>query len=441
MTGEWHWIEATAEERALVPTLEALLALPREPAAPPNRLRRVHRMQFAGATCFLKEYRGTQWKNLLRNQFSAPGARSDAEREALVTAELRAAGVRTPRPIGWGVYRGTQYYLCGLLEGTPVAEFAAQLLPPGAARDLARFAGGLFAQGFALPDLSPDHVYVHTRNAGFLDFGVLDLHNGTTATRVADRRALRRMLRRWLPLVRVVGRTAALRFASRACTSASLSRGETRQLITGLPAPADGSQYERPGKSAAYATRNRARHRRELELLGAVWPGAAGDVVLDVPCGAGRLLPFLRERGCTAVWADAAVAMIATARAAAGDAAPDAVRADACALPFADRSVDGVVMFRFLHHLPEQQARIALAEAARVARRHVTVSFFHPCSVHGLARRIGTWLRGAEVGRHAVGLGALRGWMGRQGYELRVVRAQLPWVRDFWVASFVRREA
>ena len=51
MTGEWHWIEATAAERALVPTLEALLALPREPAAPPNRLRRVHRLQFAGATC------------------------------------------------------------------------------------------------------------------------------------------------------------------------------------------------------------------------------------------------------------------------------------------------------------------------------------------------------------------------------------------------------
>lgn len=439
MTGEWHWIEATANERALVPTLEALLALPREPAAPPNRLRRVHRLQVAGATCFLKEYRGTQWKNRLRNHFSAPGARSDAEREALVTVELRTAGVRTPRPLGWGVHRGTQYYLCGLLEGETVAERATQGVPPGAARDLARFTGGLFVQGFALPDLSPDHVYVRARDDGGLDFGILDLHNGTTCTRGADRRALRRMLRRWLPLARIVGRTAAVRFASRTCTSAGLSRREARQLIAGLPAPADGSQYERPGKSDAYATRNRARHHRELGLLGAVWPGATGDAVLDVPCGAGRLLPFLRERGCTALWADAAGAMLATARAGAGDAAPPAVRADACALPFADRSVDGVVMFRFLHHLPAPQARTALAEAARVARRHVTVSFFHPCSVHGLARRVRSSLRGTELGRHATGLGTLRTWMGQQGYELHAVRAQLPMVRDFWVASFVRR--
>lgn len=440
MSGEWHWIEATAAERSHAPTLESLLALPREPAAPPNRLRQVHRLQFAGATCYLKEYRGTQWKNLLRNQFSAPGARGDAEREALVTADLRAAGVRTPRPIGWGVHRGTQYYLCGLLEGATIAEFARSSVTPGAARDLARFAGGLFALGFALPDLSPDHVYVRHGDDGALDFGVLDLHNGTTATRGADRRALRRMLRRWLPLVRVVGRTAALRFACRTCASAGLPRDEARQLLANLPAPADGSRYERQGRSTAYATRNRKRHRRELALLGAVWPGAVGDAVLDVPCGAGRLLPFLQERGCTAIWADAAGAMIATARAGAGAGSPPAVRADACALPFADRSVDGVVMFRFLHHLPAAAARTALAEAARVANRHVTVSFFHPCSVHGLARRLGTWLRGTGAGRHAVALGTLREWMGQHGYELRAVRAQLPMARDFWVASFVRRE-
>lgn len=439
MTGEWHWIEATAAERALVPTLEALLALPREPAAPPNRLRRVHRLQFAGATCFLKEYRGTQWKNLLRNQLSAPGARSDAEREALVTAELQAAGVRTPRPIGWGLHRGTQYYLCGLLEGATVVEFAGHGVPPGAARELARFTGGLFAQGFALPDLSPEHVYVVARQGGSWDFGVLDLHNGTTCTRKVDQRALRRMLRRWLPLATSVGRAASVRFAARVCASAGLPRRQVRQLLESLPAPADGSRYERPGKSAAYATRNRSRHHRELALLDAVWPGAEGETVLDVPCGAGRLLPFLQARGCGVVWADASVAMIATARDGAGGAAPHAVRADAGALPFADGSVDGVVMFRFLHHLPAAAARAALAEAARVARRHVTVSFFHPCSVHGLSRLIRARLRGADIGRHAVGLGRLRTWMAQFGYELRAVRAQLPLVRDFWVASFVRR--
>lgn len=439
MTGEWHWFEATAVERALVPSLDAVLALPREAAAPPNRLRRVHRLQVAGTTCFLKEYQGTQWKNRLRNQFSAPGARSDAEREALVTCELRAAGVRAPRPLGWGVHHGMQYYLCAQLEGQSVAQLAVRGLPAGAARELARFAGGLFAQGFSLPDLSPDHVYVCEGDEGARDFGVLDLHNGSTCTRGTDRRALRRMLRRWLPLVGTVGRGAALRFALRTCASAGLSRPETRRLVASLPAPADGSQYERAGKSRAYAGRNRSRHRRELDLLQAVWPGAVGDAVLDVPCGAGRLLPFLRERNCSVAWADAALAMLATARAEAGAGAPPAVRADACALPFADRSVDGVVMFRFLHHLHASSARLALAEACRVARRHVTVSFFHPCSVHGMVRRIRAWLRGAETGRHAVTLGSLRKWMGEHGYELHAVRAQLPMVRDLWVASFVRR--
>ena len=439
MTGEWHWLEATAAERAAVPTLASLLALPRESAAPPNRLRRVHRLRVGDTTCYLKEFHGTQWKNRLRNRFTSPGALSDAQREALVTVELRSAGVRTPRPLGWGESGGRQYYLCAELEGDPVSRLAMAGVPPGAARTLARFAGNLFAQGFALPDLSPEHVYARSGADGALDLGVLDLHNGTTRTRTCDRRALQRMLRRWLPLAATVGRTTSLRFAWRVCTGAGLHGAGARNLLAGLPVPADGSQYERPGKSSAYASRNPSRTRRELELLGAVWPGVQGESVLDVPCGAGRLLPFLRQRGATVLWADASHAMLATARERAGDPAVPAVRANAVALPFADGAVDGIVMFRFLHHLPPQVARTALAEAARVARRHVTVSFFHPCSVHGIVRGLRAASRRGDVGRHAVSLGRLRGWMEQCGYELHAVRAQLPLVRDFWVASFVRQ--
>ena len=83
---------------------------------------------------------------------------------------------------------------------------------------------------------------------------------------------------------------------------------------------------------------------KERALLERVWPGRSGERVLDLPCGAGRLLPFLRARGHEVAQADGALAMLQEA-VARGQRGQLQVQADALQAPFVDRAVDGVVMF------------------------------------------------------------------------------------------------
>jgi len=204
------------------------------------------------------------------------------------------------------------------------------------------------------------------------------------------------------------------------------------------------SRYERePGYALRYRDRRfrtgtgAGTDRRERRALAALLRQAEfGDGPwLDAPCGAGRLLPFLQERGHRAAQLDGAFAMLQQT-ANTGARAGLCVQGDALQLPFADDAVDGVVMFRFLHHLPPDAARQAIAEACRVARRFVVVSFFHPCSVHHARRRLAQ-LTGAPATRFALSLGAVRAAAARHGFRLERSAAQLPFARDLWVAAFV----
>jgi SAM-dependent methyltransferase len=206
-----------------------------------------------------------------------------------------------------------------------------------------------------------------------------------------------------------------------------------------LPPFATAARYEAPGKSDAYATRNPARTARELALLARVWPGRPDESVLDLPCGAGRLLPFLHERGHRVVQADGAFAMLRQARAR-GERPVPAAQADALATPFADGAFDGVVMFRFLHHLSPAVRRQAIAEACRTARRFVVTSFFHPCSVHHLQRCLRR-LGGAAPTRFVVTKHTLAAEFAAHGFRLATTAAELPYARDLWVVSFVRAGA
>jgi SAM-dependent methyltransferase len=200
-------------------------------------------------------------------------------------------------------------------------------------------------------------------------------------------------------------------------------------------------RYDVPGRSAGYATRNPTRHRAELALLARVWPAAVENAgpaptVLDVPCGAGRLSTFVGGRGGRWIGADRAAAMLTQARAAG---AGPLVHADARAMPFRDAAVDGVVVFRFLHHLERDAAHAVVAEAARVARAFVVVSFFHPVSAHGVVRTIRTWLSGRSRTRHALTCGRLDGWLAVHGFERCAAAAQSPFLRDLWIVAYRRR--
>ena len=386
-------------------------------------------------------FAGTQWKNRLRNRLTAPRGRDDAEREAAMTQALRAAGIEAPRPLATArTADGIAYYLCAPLPGRPLRELLGLgLITPTRARIVASFCGDVLHRGFHLPDLSADHVFIRLEIA-FLHFGLLDLHNGTLRQEgPPPRRLLVRVLRHFGRSVRELRLPwpHVLRFSVRLLRAAGRG-GEARAILRRLPPFDTAARYQQGGKARDYAERNPQRHGRELALLRSVWPGQAGETVLDCPCGAGRLLPMLQDgNGHRVLWADGALAMLQQARLGLCG-APPCLQADALRLPLLDGAVDGVVMFRFLHHLPPADLRQALAEACRVARRFLVVSFFHPCSLHGLSRRARDLLRRRAPTRYAVSQSHLRRLLAAHGFAPWRHAAQLPYLQDLWVASFVR---
>jgi len=436
----WQLWTDDAEERRLFADLAATRRLASEPAGPGNRLRQVVRIRHGAQTYYLKQFRRTQWKNRLWFAATAPRAGDDAERERLVTNALRAAGFDAPRPVAGGRDGAQSFYLCAELAGTSCRDLLAAGQADAALwRAVARHMGTLLARGFWLPDLSAEHVFARRDGAGWR-LAVLDLHNGRLgAPGRVPRRVVRRVLRRCERSVRglPIAWPTALRFVVQLLRAAGLRGDAVRAVLGTLPPLSTAARYERRGKSAAYAGRNPRRAARELDLLQQVWPGRAGESVLDLPCGAGRLAAWLVEdRGHSLVQADGALAMLRQART--GNAAGDRlVQADALCMPFADRCVDGVVMFRFLHHLDGDRRRLAIAEACRVAQRFVTVSFFHPCSFHHLQRRLRR-LTGAAPTRFVVTRGRLASEFAPHGFRLVAHAAERPFARDLWLASFER---
>ncbi|MFL5337559.1 MAG: class I SAM-dependent methyltransferase [Geminicoccaceae bacterium] len=90
----------------------------------------------------------------------------------------------------------------------------------------------------------------------------------------------------------------------------------------------------------------------------------AGRSVLDVGCGGGRLLGWLRREGAAPMGLDPGVAELARARAEAPGVPLVAGRGEA--LPFASGRFDLVLFFNSLHHVPLTLQWQALTEAARV---------------------------------------------------------------------------
>lgn len=436
----WTFLEADAEERQCFCDAAQLGGLERWPAAPENRYRRVLRLEVLGRTYYLKEFDQTLWKNRLRNRWTQPRSWLDAEREAGVTAWLRERGVPTPRPVLMGSQGARSWYLCAALAGHSLSHWQREGgLSWEELHAAARFLGGALAQGAWLPDASPDHVYLDREVApGAPDrLALLDFHNGVCG-RKPDRKLLRRVLRRFHRFAQqeCIPRLRAMRFAAQLLRSAGL-QGSLRRLLEGL-APLDThGRYEVAGRSGRYRRRNPKRAAREAELLEAVWIGKPGDRVLDAPTGTGRLLESMAQRqGLRMVGSDRAWAMLREARARCPGV--PLIQSDALGLGFLDRSFEGVIVFRFLHHLEESLAKEALREASRLAQDYVLVTFFHPYSLHACSRRLKELLRGRARTRFGLRPSILRCWMGELGFELVHLKADAAYRKDLWMASFRR---
>jgi SAM-dependent methyltransferase len=215
------------------------------------------------------------------------------------------------------------------------------------------------------------------------------------------------------------------------------------QAIVSIP-----SRYERVKRryrDAAVATsydaarflsaRGQKRHRLTLAAIQRAFDKAAslGTPIrscLDLPCGTGRLFPWLVQQRLRFVGADISLEMMQTAGrkenvTSGGRISPALVQCDGESLPLKSRSLDGVLCIRFMFHVPRAVRIRMLREMARVSRRWLIVDIRHCynarwcfrklCHGMGVAHHMGeVWSRGslrgeaAEAGLQVVGIFAPR---------------------------------
>lgn len=154
----------------------------------------------------------------------------------------------------------------------------------------------------------------------------------------------------------------------------------------------------------ALSQANTATHGREVRCirrgLAAVVPGSH---VLDLPCGAGRMLPPLLEMGFNVTEADTSRHMLEQARARLQreNLTPDRVHfevADALDTGLPSKSFDAVVCNRLFHHLREPDVRRrCLCELARISRGPVIVSFFCSLALDAIFSRVLRLLSGRHL--------------------------------------------
>jgi ubiquinone/menaquinone biosynthesis C-methylase UbiE len=104
------------------------------------------------------------------------------------------------------------------------------------------------------------------------------------------------------------------------------------------------------------------------QVFGHVLGDLDGLEVLDVGCGAGTLVRWLRSAGARVKGAECGVEMRRRAIEADPDHAGDYVDAEGQDLPFDDGSFDAVIYSYSLHHVPTEAIPTALREARRVLR-------------------------------------------------------------------------
>jgi SAM-dependent methyltransferase len=159
---------------------------------------------------------------------------------------------------------------------------------------------------------------------------------------------------------------------------------------------------------------------------------------LDVPAGEGRMTRYLQSMGFHAVGADLSLEMTALGQRRGMPAGSSVVGDIEGRLPFIDESFDLVLCWRLLHHLPSQELLMEVfKELARVSKKWVVLSFFHPISLHNFSRIVNRLLgskswRFTHHHRHIIRTG--------RAANLKPcgIQAQAPFLRDLWAAAFLK---
>ncbi len=109
------------------------------------------------------------------------------------------------------------------------------------------------------------------------------------------------------------------------------------------------------------------------------------SLILDIPCGYGRLTAPLTVKGFRVIGGDISPAMVKIVKL---ELKIPAVNLSIFDLPFRDGAFDAVLTWRLFHHFDFNQVEKALREIARVARDFVIFSFYRENVLHKIERKL-----------------------------------------------------
>lgn len=155
--------------------------------------------------------------------------------------------------------------------------------------------------------------------------------------------------------------------------------------------------YQKDQRAAAYNAKYRDRWTkristwREFGLLDRMLKNQGrSKVLLDLPCGGGRLSPPMAHYTDLLIEADVALGQLRYGRQH-GQVSTRQVWMSASGfhIPLHDESIDGTICVRLTHHLPTAAEREQLVrELLRVSKRFLIVSFFDYYSPKNILRRL-----------------------------------------------------
>jgi len=179
-------------------------------------------------------------------------------------------------------------------------------------------------------------------------------------------------------------------------------------------------------------------------VLRALKDVAAGESILDLPCGTGRMTPVLLRRELQVTCADSSPAMVRQAREnwqsirsqspASADRVTFEVR-DVMETGFADGQFDAVICHRLFHHFNESATRVrALTELGRICSGPVIVSFFNSFAIDSVRFRLKHRLRGTVPhDRIPIPMPAFLDDVARAGLQTRKTLPVLWGVSPLWI--------
>jgi len=154
-------------------------------------------------------------------------------------------------------------------------------------------------------------------------------------------------------------------------------------------------------------------------------------VVIDVPCGTGRITEALTNDNRYIVGADISKNMVLFAHGRLRRYKNvDFVLCDAERMPFKSDVSDSTVSVRLMGHVPSNTRIRILSELKRVTKRHVIISYYHPLSILGIVRRIKTGIKRTRESWFPITPRKLKTEMKKSGLNIRKTKSILALVAE-----------